>query len=128
MLMTNTSSGPFRNKALPNRPVPRYSPITMRTLTVLLTLLCLGVCAFGQGNDLPTFTVTTNDVEQSSIGIWPKGDKVTVKFAFTDSGAKRLEKFYRAQGFGEKVRYQIGRFEWPFRIDDRKHFGREGFW
>jgi hypothetical protein len=54
-------------------------------------------------------------------------DKVSVKFAFSDTGTKRLEEFYQAHAVGQEVRYQIGTFERVFKLDDRKHFGREGF-
>jgi len=51
-----------------------------------------------------------------------------VKFAFTDTGAKKLKEFYETHSAGQEVRYQIGSFERVFRLDNRKHFGREGFW
>jgi hypothetical protein len=54
--------------------------------------------------------------------------RVSVKFAFTDAGAKRLADFYRAHTVGEDVRWQSGSFVHPFKLDDRKFFGREGFW
>ena len=51
---------------------------------------------------------------------------VTVKFAFTDTGAKRLEEFYRAHTVGEDFLWQSGSFVHPSKFDARKHFGREG--
>jgi hypothetical protein len=53
---------------------------------------------------------------------------VTVKFTYTDTGAKRLEEFYRAHNVGEDVRSQSGSFVHPFKLEHRKSFGREGFW
>ena len=54
--------------------------------------------------------------------------KVSIKFAYTGAGAKRLEEFYAAHSVGQEIRYQIGKFEHVVRLDDRKHFAREGFW
>ena len=104
----------------------------MRILITVAALLALAVSAFAQVTGLPTFTVTSNDVAQSSIMVFhmqgTNGARVSIKFAFTGTGAKRLEEFYRAHSVGQEVRYQIGTFERVFRLDDRKHFGREGFW
>ena len=90
------------------------------------------VSALAQGAGIPTFTVTSNDVVQSSITVVSMNGGTNealfgIKFAFTDTGAKRLEEFYRAHSVGQEVRYQIGSFERVFGLDDRKHFGREGF-
>ncbi len=85
---------------------------TMRILTILLAVVALSIPALGQVEAVPTFTVTTNDVTQSSIMAFRMGAtneaRVTVKFAFTDSGAKRVEEFYRAHTVGQEVRYRIG--------------------
>jgi len=108
------------------------APIIMRTLITVAALLTLSASAFAQVAAIPTFTVTSNDVAQSSIMVFhmqgTNEAKVTVKFAFTETGAKRLQEFYRAHSVGQEVRYQIGIFERVFRLDDRKHFSREGFW
>jgi hypothetical protein len=102
---------------------------TMRGITFFLAVLAFSIPALAQIETVPTFTVTTNDVDQSTIMIFRMGTtNATVKFAFTDTGAKRLEDFYRAHSVGQDVRYRVGRFERVFRLDDRKHFGREGFW
>jgi hypothetical protein len=102
----------------------------MRTLLIFAALLALSVSAFAQAESIPTFTVTSNDVAQSSIMVSRMGgtNVVAIKFAFTEAGAKRLEEFYRAHAVGQEVRYQIGSFERSFRLDDRKGFAREGFW
>ena len=104
----------------------------MRILTILLAVVAFSIPALAQVEAIPTFTVTTNDVAQSSIMVFHMGGtnetRVTVKFAFTDTGAKRLEEFYRSHSVGQEVRYRIGSFERRFKLDDRKHFGREGFW
>jgi len=104
----------------------------MRTLIIFLAVVASSISAFGQVEAVPTFTVTTNDVVQSSIMVFRMGgtneSRVTVKFAFTDTGAKRLEEFYRSHAVGQEVRFHIGTFERTFKLDDRKHFGREGFW
>ena len=52
---------------------------------------------------------------------------VTVKFAFTEAGSKRLEEFYRAHTVGEMVRLQIGSFSHQFKLDERKSFDRQEF-
>ena len=108
------------------------SSITMRTLIIVAALLAFSLSAFAEADSLPTFTVTSNDVAQSSIMVFrTKGTneaKVSIKFAFTDTGGRRVEELYRAHSVGQQVRYQIGRFERLFKLDDRKHFGREGFW
>ena len=105
---------------------------TMRILSFPLAVIALSILVLAQVEVVPTFTVTTNDVVQSSIMVFRMGGtneaRVTVKFAFTDSGTKRLEEFYRAHSAGQEVRYRIGTFERVFRLDDRKHFGRQGFW
>lgn len=106
----------------------------MRALTLITTLLTLAVCALAQADSIPTFTVTSNDVVQSSLmvfrmpGTGTNEPRTTVKFAFTDTGAERLQKFYQTHTIGQQVRYRIGSFERVFSLDDRKHFGREGFW
>jgi hypothetical protein len=104
----------------------------MRTLFTVAALLTLTVSSLAQVAAIPTFTVTSNDVVQGSIMVFhvnrKNEAKVSVKFAFTDLGAKRLEEFYRAHSVGQVVRYQVGAFEHRFGLDDRKHFGREGFW
>lgn len=104
----------------------------MRTLIILFAVVASSIVVFGQSEVVPTFTVTTNDIVHDSIMVFRMGGTneagVTVKFAFTDAGAKRLEEFYHSHTVGQEVRYRIGTFERTFRLDDRKHFGREGFW
>jgi hypothetical protein len=104
----------------------------MRKLIIILAVVASSITALGQVEMVPTFTVTTNDVVQSSIMLFRMGGtnevRVIVKFAFTAKGAKRLEEFYHSHSVGEEVRYRIGTFEREFKLDDRKHFGREGFW
>jgi len=109
----------------------------MRILITAAGLLAVSASAFAQVAAIPAFTVTSNDVVQSSIRIFHmKGfdmggtndAKVTVKYDFTDTGAKRLEEFYRAHPVGQEVRFQIGKFEHVLKLDNRKHFEREGWW
>jgi phosphate-selective porin len=108
----------------------------MRTLIIVAALLALWVSAFAQAESISTFTVTSNDVAQSSIRVFhlviqTRGTNeiiVSVKFDFTSTGAKRLEEFYGTHSVGQEVRYRIGSFERVFTLDDRKHFEREGFW
>ncbi len=104
----------------------------MQILTILLAVVTLSISARAQVEAVPTFNVTTNDVAQRSIRVYRLGGtnetRVTVKFAFTETGTKRLEEFYRAHTVGQEVRYRIGTFERNFKVDGRKHFGREGFW
>jgi L-asparaginase/Glu-tRNA(Gln) amidotransferase subunit D len=103
----------------------------MRTITILFVVAALSMPALAQVGVVPTFTVTTNDVEPSSIAIYRMGGtnktRVAVRFAFTDTGAKRLEEFYRAHTIGQEVRYRIGSFEPVFRLDDRKIFRIQTF-
>ena len=104
----------------------------MRTIIISIAFLALSLSAFGQVLAIPTFTVGSNDVVQSSIMLFhltgTNETRVTVKFAFTDTGAKRLEEFYRAHTIGEDFLWQSGSFVHPSKLDDRKFFGREGFW
>jgi hypothetical protein len=104
----------------------------MRTIIIIAAFFGFSLSAFGQVLAIPTFTVGSNDVVQSSIMLFrvagTNETRVSVKFAFTDAGAKRLADFYRAHTVGEDVRWQSGSFVHPFKLDDRKFFGREGFW
>jgi len=104
----------------------------MRLVIVVGGLLIFPVLALGQVEFYPTFTITSNDVAQSSIMVFRLGGtnqtRVSIKFAYTETGAKRLEQFYAAHLIGQEIRYQIGNFEHVVRLDNRKHFSREGFW
>jgi hypothetical protein len=104
----------------------------MRTIIIITAFFALSLSAFGQVLAIPTFTFGSNDVVQSSIMVFHPTDTnetgVTVKFTYTDTGAKRLEEFYRAHTVGEDVRWQSGSFVHPFKLEHRKSFGREGFW
>ena len=106
--------------------------MNMRTIIIITAFFALSLSAFGQVLAIPTFTFGSNDVVQSSIMVFnPTGTNktgVTVKFAYTDTGAKRLEEFYRAHAVGEDIRWQSGSFVHPFKLVHRKSFGREGFW
>ena len=108
------------------------SSTAMRALFALVAFFAFSFSTLAQVEAIPTFTVTSNDVAQSSIMVLrTRGTnevRVSIKFTFTDVGAKRLEKFYRAHSVGEDVRWQVGTFERLWKLDDRKHFGREGFW
>ncbi len=104
----------------------------MRALLIFAVFLAFSLSTFAQVETIPTFTVTSNDVTQSSIMVFrTRGTneaRVCIKFAFTETGAKRLEEFYRAHSVGEEFRWESGTFGRLLRLDDRKHFGREGFW
>ena len=73
----------------------------MRNILLLMGLLAFSLVALGQ-RDIPTFLVNTNDVVQSDIRVFrfggTNGTRVSVKFAFTESGAKRLAEFYGSSG------------------------------
>ena len=120
----------------PRRAVPdgerSATSSTMRILSLLVAVVTFSAPALAQVEAIPTFAVTTNDVVQRSVMVFQMGGtndaRVTVKFAFTDTGAKRLEEFYRSHSVGQEVRYRIGSFDRVFKLDDRKYFGREGFW
>jgi hypothetical protein len=102
----------------------------MRTLIILTVFFVASFAAHAQL--ATTFIISSNDVVQSSIMVFhltgTKETRLTVKFAFTEIGAKRLEEFYRAHTIGDEVYWQCGSFVHPFKLDDRKFFGREGFW
>src|SRR5690349_2734253 len=90
------------------------SSTAMRAVLILAAFLAFSICASAQAEMIPTFTVTSNDVAQSSIMVFStrgtNETRVTIKFAFTDTGAKRLEEFYRTHSVGEEVRWEIGTF------------------
>ncbi len=104
----------------------------MRNAIIVAAFLILPGLALAQVEFYPTFRITSNDVAQGSIMVFRVGGtnqtRFTIKFAFTEKGAKRLEGFYAAHTIGQEIRYQIGNFERVVRLDDRKHFGRDGFW
>jgi len=103
----------------------------MRTITIFAAFFGLLISTHAQvlAN---SFIISSNDVVQSSVMVHRVGGtndaRLTVKFAFTDIGAKRLEEFYRMHTVGEDLYWQSGNFVHPFKLDDRKFFGREGFW
>jgi hypothetical protein len=103
----------------------------MRTIIIITAFFAASLAAYAQL--ATTFIISSNDVVQSSImfghpGTGTNDTRVGVKFAFTETGAKRLEGFYRAHKVGDEVYWQCGSFVHPFKLDDRKIFGREGFW
>jgi hypothetical protein len=102
----------------------------MRTIFIL-TAFCIATVA-AHAQLATTFTISSNDVVQRSIMVGHSGDtndtRVAVRFTFTAAGARRLEEFYRAHTVGDDVRFQCGSFVYPFKIDDRKTFTREGIW
>ena len=103
----------------------------MRTIIILFAFFALSIAARAQL--ATTFIISSNDVVQRSIlvansGAGTNDTRVGVKFAFTDTGAKRLEEFYRAHNVGDDVYWQCGSFIHPFKLDDRKIFSREGLW
>ena len=103
----------------------------MRTIIILTTFFALSFAARAQL--ATTFIISSNDVVQGSIWVahvvtGTNDTRLSVKFAFTGTGAKRLEEFYQAHTVGEDVYWQSGSFVHPFKLDDRKFFGREGFW
>jgi len=102
-------------------------------MRAIITLLVFVAVSFTVRAQLATkFTVSSNDVVQSSIifihSTNTNETRVTVKFAYTDTGAQRLEEFYREHTIGEHVYWQSGKFVFQFAIDNRKFFGRDGFW
>jgi hypothetical protein len=103
----------------------------MRAIIILITFFALSFT--GRAQLVNTFIVSSNDVVQGSIFAYhvepgTNDTRLTVKFAFTDAGAKRLKDFYQAHTVGDDVYWQSGGFVHPFKLDDRKFFGREGFW
>ena len=110
--------------------VVRHRPHFMRIIIILIVVVVASFAARAQL--ATTFMVSSNDVVQHSIMVAHSGDtndtRVGVKFTFTETAAKRLEEFYRAHTVGDEVYLQCGGFVHPFKLDDRKIFGREGFW
>jgi hypothetical protein len=103
----------------------------MRTIIMITAVFVASLAAHAQL--AMTFTIYSNDVVQSSImslhpSIGTNDSRISVKFAFTETGAKRLEEFYRTHTVGDEVCWECGKFSHPFKLDDRKYFGREGFW
>jgi hypothetical protein len=103
----------------------------MRILIILAATVTLPFVGHAQVL-ADSFIISSNDVVQSSIELFRMDamneDRVSVKFAFTDKGVKRLEEFYRVHTVGENLYWQSGKFVHTFKLDDRKFFGREGFW
>jgi hypothetical protein len=102
-------------------------------MPTLIIVAIIATASFAAHAQLATtFTISSKDVVQSSIevGHFNVGTNAVraIKFAFTDTGAKRLAGFYRAHSVGDEVCWQCGSFARPFKLDDRKVFGREGFW
>ncbi|MBX3747057.1 MAG: hypothetical protein KF833_17250 [Verrucomicrobiae bacterium] len=100
---------------------------------------------------MPTLTISTNDVDQSSIMVfrWPPRSepaaslttareaggvvpiphaerKYSVKWAYSEVGARRVRKFTESH-VGQRVQIRIGTFSTPpFSIDHPNRAGREG--
>src|SRR5690349_493194 len=85
------------------------SSSAVRGVVIFAAFLAFSISAFAQVETIPIFTVTSNDVAQSSIMVFrtrgTNETRVSIKFAFTDTGAKRLEEFYRTHSVGEEVRW-----------------------
>ena len=105
----------------------------MRIIIILTAFLALSFPARAQVAAIPTINISSNDVVQSSISVAYSMSgsinsvAVRVNFAFTETGSKRLEEFYRTNAVDEDVRWQIGSFVQTSKLDDPKSFARQGF-
>jgi hypothetical protein len=103
-------------------------------MRIIIIIIAVVVASFAAHAQLATtFIISSNDVVQSSIkyghpGPGTNDTRVAVKFAFTETGAKRLEEFYRAHTVGDEVYFQCGIFVRSSKLDDRKMFAREGYY
>ena len=102
----------------------------MRIIIIITAFFVASLAAHAQL--ATTFIVSSNDVVQRSIMVAHSGagtndTKVSVRFEFTDTAAKRLADFYRAHTSGDEVYLQCGGFVHPFTIDEVKIFPRTGY-
>jgi hypothetical protein len=101
-------------------------------LFVIILVLC-GSLAEARTNEFPTFTISAEDVIQSSNLKHPTDarngtNRFTVKFQYTESGSNRARAFTETHQ-GQTVREKIGEFETPPSIlSFTNTSGRDGYW
>jgi len=89
----------------------------MKSNILILVLILWGVLAKAGTNEIPTFSISAEDVVQSSIykhsTFSPYGtNRFTVKFQYTEAGSNRARAFTAAHQ-NQKVRDKIGEFTTP---------------
>jgi hypothetical protein len=83
---------------------------------------------------IPTITITGDDVVQSSIQVSRMSatdERFRVDFDLTDTGARKLREFFEKHRveIRQGMQYRIGRYEHNCQVIGRREkFGRQGFW
>ncbi|MGD0812936.1 MAG: hypothetical protein ABSA83_04985 [Verrucomicrobiota bacterium] len=103
----------------------------MRNLATIMLLGLAGVVLAGEAS-IPTMTISSNDVVQTSIKVWDLRGQMNgfaVKWMYTEDGAKKVRGFRDAH-VGEKVREHIGCFVFDGIIRDpvNTDTARDGLW
>ncbi len=97
----------------------------MKTFFVLLVALCCLVLRMVAQESLPTIRILPEDIVQDNITQSPSPpsplgtNKFTVRWTYTESGAKKMLAFRRSHA-GEQVLQQIGSFECRLTISTAK--------
>lgn len=86
----------------------------MKTLLILILAICWSAAHVTAEESLPTVRILPEDVVQTSIKLSPgpsgTTNKFTVRWRYTEAGAKKMLTFWREQA-GKRVLQQIGSFE-----------------
>jgi hypothetical protein len=101
----------------------------MKRIIILLPLLFCAVQTTAADKEVPTFTISSQDVVESSIYKFRMDtNKFTVKFQYTAGGSNRARAFTVAHQ-NQLVRHRIGGFETPpSRLRSTNTSGRDGYW
>jgi hypothetical protein len=82
----------------------------MRTMLTLI-LAMLSMACLAEEQSVPTRCILPEEVEQDSIQLYRLStNSVTVRFTYTEAGAKKMLKFY-GEHAGREVITQVGTFE-----------------
>jgi hypothetical protein len=89
----------------------------MKTNLLLVLVIGWAILAEAGTNEIPTFTISAEDVIQSSIYVHPVSspygtNRFTVKFQYTETGSNRARAFTEAHQ-NQVVRDKIGEFSTP---------------
>jgi hypothetical protein len=104
-------------------------PDPMRKLLLLLSALCWPACiALAGDKEAPTLRIYPEDVVQNSIQEWRMGTNiVTVRWTFTEAGAKKALAFWEAHA-GEATRTTVGSYATPPGVAWRQNPARHAKW